>query len=165
MHATKPPLAVGDRVPFFTLPSSRGQPVSLAEELARGPVVLAWYLFDFGSVWTLELQGFRENHDRFVALGASVLGLSVESDRAHVAFANHLDLPFPLLSDFNRTVLPDFGMAYTEDAPFRGFFGMSRRAVYVLDREGIIQWQWITDDPLVPPDVQEVLQAVEALTP
>jgi len=44
------PLGVGDRVPSFTLPSSTGQPVALAEALAHGPVVLAWYLFDFGRV-------------------------------------------------------------------------------------------------------------------
>jgi peroxiredoxin len=43
-------LAVGDRVTDFTLPSSTGQPVTLSDELKRGPVVLAWYLFDFGSV-------------------------------------------------------------------------------------------------------------------
>jgi peroxiredoxin len=43
-------LGVGDRAPDFTLPSSTGQPVALAEALARGPVVLAWYLFDFGRV-------------------------------------------------------------------------------------------------------------------
>jgi hypothetical protein len=43
-------LRVGDRAPLFTLPSSTGQPVDLADYLSRGPVVLAWYLFDFGRV-------------------------------------------------------------------------------------------------------------------
>jgi peroxiredoxin len=43
-------LQVGDRAPLFTLPSSTGSPVSLAEVLANGPVVLAWYLFDFGRI-------------------------------------------------------------------------------------------------------------------
>jgi len=92
-----------------------------------------------------------------------VLGISVESDRAHTAFANSLNLEFPLLSDFNRKVLPNFGIAYTEDAPFRGFYGMSRRAVYVIDPEGTIRWMWITDDPLVPPDVEEVLKALTSI--
>jgi peroxiredoxin len=92
-----------------------------------------------------------------------VLGISVESDRAHTAFAKSLYLEFPLLSDFNRKVVPQFGMAYTEDDPFRGLFGMSRRSVYVLDTEGTIRWMWITDDPLVPPDIDEVLKAVSAL--
>lgn len=44
------PLAVGERAPDFTLPSSLAHPISLAEHLADGPVVLAWYLFDFGRV-------------------------------------------------------------------------------------------------------------------
>ena len=92
-----------------------------------------------------------------------MLAISVESDRAHTAFANHLQLPFPLLSDFNRTVLPTFGIAYTAAEPFRGFYGMSRRAAYVLDRQGVVRWMWVTDDPLVPPDVDEVLRQVEAL--
>jgi peroxiredoxin len=44
------PLGVGDRTPLFTLPSSLGRPVALADCLRDGPVVLAWYLFDFGRV-------------------------------------------------------------------------------------------------------------------
>ncbi len=44
------PLAVGDRVAPFTLPSSLGERVALEQVLAKGPVVLAWYLFDFGRV-------------------------------------------------------------------------------------------------------------------
>jgi peroxiredoxin len=44
------PLKVGDTAPLFTLPSSTGQTVSLADCLEKGPVVLAWYLFDFGRV-------------------------------------------------------------------------------------------------------------------
>lgn len=44
------PLAVGDAAPRFSLPSSTGQAVDLADRLGRGPVVLAWYLFDFGRV-------------------------------------------------------------------------------------------------------------------
>jgi len=43
-------LGVGDQAPDFTLPSSTGQPVTLAEQLRTGPVVIAWYLFDFGRV-------------------------------------------------------------------------------------------------------------------
>ena len=44
------PLAIGDDAPRFSLPSSTGEPVDVAAQLERGPVVLAWYLFDFGRV-------------------------------------------------------------------------------------------------------------------
>ena len=109
------------------------------------------------------MSGFRENHDRFTALGARVLGLCVESDRAHTAFAASLGLPFPLLSDFNREVIEQFGIAYTPEEPFSGFWGMSRRSVFVLDRNGVVRYAWVTDDPLVAPDVEEVLAAVSVV--
>jgi peroxiredoxin len=72
-------------------------------------------------------------------------------------------LPFPLLSDFNRQVVHQFGIAYTQDAPFSGFWGMSRRSVFVVDTSGVVQYAWVSDDPLVAPDVEEVLRAVERL--
>ena len=109
------------------------------------------------------MRGFRENHTRFTALGATVLGLCVESDRAHAAFAASLDLPFPLLSDFNREVIGQFGIAYTPEEPFSGFWGMSRRSVFVLDRRGVVRYAWVTDDPLVAPDIEQVLAAVSGL--
>jgi glutaredoxin-dependent peroxiredoxin len=96
-------------------------------------------------------------------MGASVLGLCVESDRAHTAFANQLDLPFPLLSDFNREVVQEFGIAYTPEQPFSGFWGMSKRSVFVLDRQSIVRYAWVTEDPLIAPDVEEALRAVEEL--
>ena len=89
--------------------------------------------------------------------------MCVESDRAHKAFAESLYLEFPLLSDFNREVVKQFGIDYTEDAPFSGFWGMSRRSVFVLDGEGIIRYVWVTDDPLVAPEMEPVLEAVAAL--
>ena len=92
-----------------------------------------------------------------------MLGLSVESDRAHTAFAASLDLPFPLLSDFNREVVGQFGIAYTPEEPFSGFWGMSRRSVFVLDRGGTVRYAWVTDNPLVAPDMDDVLAAVEGL--
>ena len=72
-------------------------------------------------------------------------------------------MPFPLLSDFNRQVVHQFGIAYTQDAPFSGFWGMSRRSVFVVDTSGVVQYAWVSDDPLVAPDVEEVLRAVERL--
>jgi glutaredoxin-dependent peroxiredoxin len=89
-----------------------------------------------------------------------VLGLCVESDRAHTAFANHLNLPFPLLSDFNRQVVQQFGIAYTPEQPFSGFWGMGKRSVFLVDQHGIIRYSWVTDDPLVAPDVNAVLDAL-----
>lgn len=89
-----------------------------------------------------------------------MLGISVESNRAHTAYAQQLDLPFPLLSDLNREVVRDYGIMYTPDNRHReGFYGLSKRAVFVLDRAGIVRYAWVTDDSLLMPDIEEVLRA------
>ena len=98
-------------------------------------------------------------------MGASVLGMSVESDRAHTGFANFLQIQFPLVSDFNRQIVGKFGIDYSADEPFSGWYGMARRSVFVLDRDATVRYAWISDDPLVAPDVEEVLKAVAALSP
>jgi glutaredoxin-dependent peroxiredoxin len=96
-------------------------------------------------------------------LGAQLLGISVESNRAHAAFAQQLELPFPLLSDLNREVVRQYGVMYTREHPHReGFWGLSKRAVFVLDRGGVVRYAWVTDDALVEPDVEDVLRAVRA---
>lgn len=93
-----------------------------------------------------------------------MLGISVESDRAHTAFAKALDLPFPLLSDFNRQVVARFGIAYTPEEPRGGLWGMSRRSVFILDQQRIVRYAWVTDDAAIAPDLEEVLAAVRALS-
>ena len=65
--------------------------------------------------------------------------MCVESDRAHTAFAAALEVQFPLVSDFNRQVVRQFGIDYAEDEPFGGWWGMSRRSVFVLDTDGIVR--------------------------
>jgi peroxiredoxin len=90
--------------------------------------------------------------------------LGVESSRAHTAFAEQLDLPFPLLSDLNREVVREYGVMYTPEQRHReGYYGISKRAVFVLDQSGTVSYAWITDDALVTPNVDDVLNAVAAI--
>jgi peroxiredoxin len=107
------------------------------------------------------LSEFRDKADQIYALGARIVGISVESDRAHRAFAEHLGLDFPLVSDFNREVVGKYGIQYEE--PYNGMKGMSRRSVFVVGTDGIVRYTWVTDDPLIAPNVNEVLGALEQL--
>ncbi len=66
--------------------------------------------------------------------------MCVESDRAHTAFAAALKVQFPLVSDFNRQIVRQFGIDYTADEPFGGWWGMSRRSIFVRDRAGIVRY-------------------------
>src|SRR5690242_7086328 len=89
--------------------------------------------------------------------------MCVESDRAHKAYAEQLGLEFPLLSDFNRDVVLRYGVAYTEAQPFDGKHGMSKRAVFVIAPDGTVRYKWVTEDPTVPPYVDQVLDALREI--
>jgi peroxiredoxin len=91
------------------------------------------------------------------------LGVSVESDRAHKAFAEQLHLPFPLLSDFNRQVVGLYGIQYDPEHPFSGMHGMSKRSVFVVAPDGTIRYKWVTDDPTFAPLVEQVLDSLREL--
>jgi glutaredoxin-dependent peroxiredoxin len=73
-------------------------------------------------------------------------------------------LPFPLLSDLNREVVEAYGVMYTPANRHReGFYGLAKRSVFVLDKQGIVRYAWIRDDALVQPDVEQVLAAVASI--
>jgi peroxiredoxin len=70
-----------------------------------------------------------------------------------------------LLSDLNREVVREYGVMYTPEQRHReGYYGISKRAVFVLDQSGTVRYAWITDDALVTPNVEYVLAAVARLS-
>lgn len=87
----------------------------------------------------------------------------MDSFFSHQAFAKELDIRYPLLSDFNREAIPNYAGFYQNALGLLKDAG--RRAVFVLDREGVVRWKWVgpADDPGVLPNVGEVLEAVRAV--
>ncbi len=70
-----------------------------------------------------------------------------------------------MLSDLNREVVREYGVMYTPEQRHReGYYGISKRAVFVLDQSGTVRYAWITDDALVTPNVEDVLAAVARLS-
>ena len=57
-------------------------------------------------------------------------------------------------------MVQQFGIAYTPDQPYSGFWGMSRRSVFVLDKDATVRYAWVTDDPGVAPDIEAVLNSL-----
>jgi len=85
----------------------------------------------------------------------------VDSFFSHQAFTDKLGLNFPLLSDFNREVIPRYtGFYETVSGSLKG---VGKRAVFVIDQKGVIRYRWISEDPGILPDTDEVLQAVRAV--
>ncbi len=154
-------LEVGQPAPPFQLPStSEAERERLDGLTARGPAVLLFFPFAFAPSSTEEMKSFRDQEHEFEAAGARVAGISVDSPYALRAFARSLELPFPLLSDFNRTTARDYGVLIED---LRGLKGVAQRAVFIVDTEGRISWRWVARETLQTPDTRTVLEAVRAL--
>jgi peroxiredoxin len=91
------------------------------------------------------------------ALGADVLAVAVTATFSQQAFAESLGVDFPLLSDWDREVCAAYGVQYDV---WKGHRGLAKRSVFVIDRDRVVRYRWVTDDALVLPDLDEAVQAL-----
>jgi glutaredoxin-dependent peroxiredoxin len=150
---------VGSKAPDFTLMSHDRQPVTLSAQHGH-PVVLAFFPAAFSSVCQKELCTFRDQLARLNHARAQVYGISVDTFFALKAFHDVQGLTFPLLSDFNKHVIREYGV-FNED--MIGLHGIAKRAVFVLDADGVVRYEEILQDARNEPDYEKVFQAVESL--
>ena len=153
------PVDVGSTAPDFTLMNEERQPVTLSAQRGH-PVVLAFFPAAFSSVCQKELCTFRDQLARFNHAQAKVYGISVDTFFALKAFHDAQGLTFPLLSDFNKQVIRDYGV-YNED--MIGLHGIAMRAVFVLDADGVVRYREVLQDARNEPDYQKVFTTVESL--
>ena len=143
---------VGSKAPDFTLTNQDRQPVTLSEQRGR-PVVLAFFPAAFSSVCTKELCTFRDSLAALNAANAQVYGISVDTFFTLKAFQDDQKLTFPLLSDFNKQVIRDYGV-FNED--MIGLKGIAKRAVFVIDKDGVVRHREVLEDARNEPDYEKV---------
>ena len=149
-------LEAGRRAPDFTLKSAPDSKLTLSELRGR-PVILAFYPADWSPVCGDQMALYNEILDEFEEHGAQLLGISVDGAWCHKAYAEAKKLKFPLLADFEPkgAISRAYG-AYSSEK------GESARALFVLDREGVIRWSHLS--PVgVNPGADGILKALESL--
>ncbi len=148
-------LQVGDVAPDFELPASGNRIVKLSDFRGKQNVLLAFYPFAFSPVCSLQLPGLQQNLGEFQKLNTEVLGISVDSKHSSAAFAEHLHLEFPLLSDFNKDVTAAYGVLREG--------GFAERALFVIDKDGTIKYAHVNAIGEVPDNgpVFEVLHKMQ----
>lgn len=153
---------VGSKAPDFTLTNQERQPVTLSALRGR-PVVLAFFPAAFSSVCQKELCTLRDRMnelDRPNGANAQVFGISVDTFFALKAFHDQQKFTFPLLSDFNKQAIRDYGV-FNED--MIGLKGIAKRAVFVLDKDGVVRHREVLEDARNEPDYQAVFAALAKL--
>ena len=153
------PLTVGTTAPKFELPAKPGEPVDVGAVLGREKVVILFFPLAFSSVCTEEMCHFRDHWGEWSSLGCRVFGVSIDSPFVADKFRAELNLPFPILSDFNKTVSAQYDALH---ADLMGLKGVTKRAAYVIGTDGKIAYAWEAEIPKTQVDFAAIKAAVAA---
>jgi peroxiredoxin len=155
-----PNLRVGDKAPLFELPLDMEVTWKLADKIGTQNIVLLFFPFAYSSVCHDEMCAFRDGFREFKNLDALVVAISVDSPFVLNKWKEELQLPFSLLSDFNKTVAPLYGAFHETIGPLKG---AAKRSAFVIDKQGIIRYAWVSDDPKNLPDVTAIKKVLDGL--
>jgi len=153
-------LSAGLKAPEFKLFDADRKERTLNEFLNR-KTILAFYPGAFTGACTKELCAFRDAMANFNGMNAQIVGISVDGPFANKAFADANKLTFPLLSDHSREVIKKYCGVYEDFAGIKGYTA-SKRAVYVLDKAGVVKYVWISENPGVEPPYDEINKALSS---
>jgi peroxiredoxin len=152
------PLHAGTQAPDFALPDGPSSEFRLSEHRGK-PIILVFYPADWSPVCGDELALFNEILPEFQKYDAELVAISVDGVWCHQAYKAARHLNFTLLSDFEPKgeVSRAYGVYRTQD-------GFSERALFVLDRDGVIHWSYVSPVD-VNPGADGILQALDELSP
>jgi glutaredoxin-dependent peroxiredoxin len=143
----------GQAAPEFTLFDTEKKSVSLSQFRGQNVLIL-FFPLAFTSVCTAELCSVRDNLKMYEQLNAQPLGISVDSLYSLARYKAEQNLNFPLLSDFNKEVSEAYGSLY--DTFSYGMKGVSKRAAFLIDRNGIVQYAEVLENAGMQPDFEEI---------
>jgi len=150
-------LKVGDVAPDFTLKTADGQEWRLSDWRGKKNVVLAFVPFAFSRTCSAQLPAYEAEKERFEEYDAEIVSISEDSTHALKAWRDAMHVSFPLLSDFypQGQVVDLYGVRHPA--------GMAERALFVIDKEGIIRYIEIQYVPAAMPDNEDLFEALRKL--
>jgi peroxiredoxin len=153
-------LSIGDKAPNFELPVTMEETWKLSENLHDMNIVLLFFPLAFSPTCHDELCSIRDGFNEFRSLDATIIAISVDSPFVLNKWKDELGLPFELLSDFNKKVAQAYGAFHEKLGPLKG---VAKRSAFVIDREGIIQYAWVSDNPGTLPDAEAIKDVLDEL--
>ncbi len=147
-------VSIGEKAPSFTLYDQNGNQRNL-DEFSGKTVVLAFFPAAFTNVCRDELCTFRDQLTAFSEINAQVIGISVDSRFSNAEFAKQNKIEFPILSDYMRAAIKIYGVEWPDLAGMEGYVS-ARRSVFIIDKDQIVRWRWLSDKPTDQPPYEAV---------
>lgn len=150
---------VGSKAPNVELVDTDKKAVKISDFSGK-PAVILFYPGAFTGVCTKEMCSFRDSLSKYNQLGVTVVGISVDSPFSNKGFKDANSINFPLLSDYSREAVKAYGVGLENFAGLKGYTA-SKRAVFVLDKDHVIRFKWIGENPGIEPDYSVVAREAE----
>ncbi|MBI2648312.1 MAG: peroxiredoxin [Thaumarchaeota archaeon] len=150
---------VGERAPDVQLVDTDRKPVKISDFRGK-KTVLAFFPGAFTGVCTKEMCTFRDGLSKFNDLGGNVVGISVDSPFSNKGFSETNRLSFRVLSDYSREAVRSYGIPLENFAGLKGYTA-AKRSVFILDKDGTVRFKWVSDDPSIEPNYDQLLKELE----
>ena len=151
---------IGSKAPDFTLVNQDRENVTLSQQLSKGNVVLAFFPGAFSGTCTKEMCSFRDTMSNFTGVNATVLGISTDTFFTLKAWGDQQHFGFPLLSDYNKDVIRAYDVVNPD---MIGLRNIAKRAVFVLDKGGVVRYREVLEDARNEPDYRKLNEALGTL--
>ena len=151
-------LNVGDVAPDFTVGSTSGEDFNLYKELEKGPVLLNFYVGDFGINCQNYLTKFIESYDRISGLGVRMVPINPDSLDSHKLWKQRLAAPFDFLHDKGQEISKQFGAIVGPGFMVSGF---TNREFFLIGKDRKILYTWKAPMPKALPEVDEVVEGIK----
>lgn len=155
------PIQTGQSAPDFSLFDTDKNKVTLSEQKDKNVLIL-FFPLAFTGVCTAELCNIRDNIAVYNQANAQVYGISVDSIFSLGKFKAEQQLNFPLLSDFNKEAAKAFDVLY-ETFPAFEMQGVSKRAAFIVDKNGTVQYAEVCATPGDLPDFEAINKVLAGL--
>ena len=153
-NSTPPSIEIGKDAPDFELPDTDMNTHKLSDYRGKS-MILAFFPAAESPVCTIEMCKFRDSLADLKESGAEIIGISVDGPFANKVFSKNRQLNFPLLSDYKKETIHKYGIVMKDLGKLKDY-NAAKRSIFIVDSNGTTRYKWISDNPLVEPNYDEI---------
>ncbi|MCQ2056553.1 MAG: peroxiredoxin family protein [archaeon] len=152
-------LDIGDEAPDFTAMSTSGNYFNLYREIESGPILINFYIGDFGINCTNYMKKFVESYSKILDLGVKLVAINDDSLDSHNIFKSRLNAPFEYLYDKDKKIAMKYGAIVGPGYMTTGF---TNREFYLVSKDRKIRYIWKAITPKVLPDLGDIVDGIRS---